>query len=110
VVSTLSHDVSDHHPCLVSMFTDIPKVKIFIFENFWLLHEEFLPVMQHGWSLAVLPQDKAKMLMAKFKNLRRVLKCWYANTSNFVRNIKNNKLLLGFLDKMEEFRDLTLEE
>jgi hypothetical protein len=50
------------------------------------------------------------MLMAKFKNLRRVLKCWYANTSNLVRNIKNNKLLLGFLDKMEEFRDLTLEE
>jgi hypothetical protein len=39
-----------------------------------------------------------------------MLKCCYANTSNLVRNIKNNKLLLGFLDKMKEFRDLTLEE
>jgi hypothetical protein len=110
VVSTLSRDVFDYHSCLVSMSTDIPKAMIFRFENFWLLHEEFFPLMQHGWNLAVLPQDKAKMLMAKFKNLQRVLKCWYANTSNLVRNIKNNKLLLGFLDKMEELRDLTLEE
>jgi hypothetical protein len=42
------------------MSPHIPKAKIFRFENF------SLAVMQHGWSLAVLPQDKAKMPMAKF--------------------------------------------
>jgi hypothetical protein len=29
---------------------------------------------------------------------------------SFGEKHKNNKLLLGFLDRMEEFRDLTLEE
>jgi hypothetical protein len=33
VVSTLSRDVSDHHPCLISMKIDIPKAKICRFEN-----------------------------------------------------------------------------
>jgi hypothetical protein len=67
VASTLSRDISDHHPCLISMSTDIPKSKVFRFEIYWLLYDEFLPVMQHGWSLMVQPQDKAKKLMAKFK-------------------------------------------
>lgn len=110
VASTLSRDVSDHHPCMVSMTTNISKSRVFRFEIYWLLHMEFIPVEQHGWSLFVQPQDKAKKLMAKFKNLRRVLRCWYANISNLVRNIKNNKSLLRFLDKLEEFRDLSLEE
>jgi hypothetical protein len=110
VVSTLSWDTSDHHPCLVSMKMDILKSSVFRFENYWLRHEKFLPVMQHGWSIQAQPHNKAKKLMAKFKNLRRVLRCWYANTSNLVKNIKNKKLLLGFLDKLEESRDLSLEE
>jgi hypothetical protein len=48
VVLTLSRDVSDHHPCLVFMKNDIPKSKVFRFENYWLLHEDFMPAMQHG--------------------------------------------------------------
>jgi hypothetical protein len=32
-----------------------------------------MPVMQHGWNLTVRPMDSAKKLMAKLKNLRRVL-------------------------------------
>jgi hypothetical protein len=31
-------------------------------------------VMQHGWNLQVPQTDKAKKLVAKLKNLRRVLK------------------------------------
>jgi hypothetical protein len=31
-------------------------------------------VMQHGWNLQVPHTDKAKKLVAKLKNLRRVLK------------------------------------
>jgi hypothetical protein len=53
VVSTLSIDVSDHSLCLVSVTTDIPKVKIFKFENYWMLHGEFMQVLQHGWSVPV---------------------------------------------------------
>jgi hypothetical protein len=110
VVSTPSRDVSDHHPCLILMNTDIPKAKTFRFENHWLLHEKFMPVMQLGWYLTVRPMDSAKKLMAKFKNLRRVLRCWYAQISNLATAIHNNKLVLSFMDNVEEFRDLSLEE
>jgi hypothetical protein len=33
-----------------------------------------MSVMQHGWALPVRAMDSDKMLMARFKNLRRVLK------------------------------------
>jgi hypothetical protein len=33
-ISTLSKDALDHYPCLISVSTDIPKAKIFRFENY----------------------------------------------------------------------------
>jgi hypothetical protein len=54
--------------------------------------------------------DSAKRMMAKFKNLRRVLRCWYAQTSNLATTIQNNKMMLSFLDTIEEHRDMSLEE
>jgi hypothetical protein len=39
-------------------------------------HENFMEVVQHGWSLPTNQEDKAKNLNAKFKNLRRVLRAW----------------------------------
>jgi hypothetical protein len=47
-VQTLSRVISDHSPCLVSISTDIPKVKIFRFENYWLLHDDFVQIMENG--------------------------------------------------------------
>jgi endonuclease/exonuclease/phosphatase family metal-dependent hydrolase len=41
-VSTLSRDISDHTPCVVSIIIDIPKAHNFRFENFWMLHDEFM--------------------------------------------------------------------
>jgi hypothetical protein len=69
-----------------------------------------MPVMQHDWNVAVRPMDSAKKMMAKFKNLRRVLRCWYAQISNLTTTIQNNKMVLRFLDTMEDHRDLSLEE
>jgi hypothetical protein len=108
--STLSRGVSDHSPCLISISTDIPKVRVFRFENYWLLHDDFLGVLQHGWNIPVSTQYKAKILGAKLKNLRRVLKCWQSNLPNLAATISNNKIALFLLDSMEEFRDLNLEE
>jgi hypothetical protein len=86
-VLTLSSDVSDHYPCLVSMNTDISKANVFQFENFWLLHEDFMPVMQHGWNLTVGKMDGAKRMMAKVINLRRIHKYPYAQIPNLVKTI-----------------------
>jgi hypothetical protein len=41
-VSTLPRDISDHTPCLISISIDIPKAKVFHFENCWLSHDEFM--------------------------------------------------------------------
>jgi hypothetical protein len=110
LVTTLSRDVSDHMPCLIVMSTDIPKSKVFRFENYWLLHDDFMQVMQHGWNIPVPYSDKAKRLGGKFKNLRRVLRNWYSKLSNLKITIANNQLVLSLLDAMEESRDLSLEE
>jgi endonuclease/exonuclease/phosphatase family metal-dependent hydrolase len=42
IVNSLSREVSDHSPCLISVTIYVPKVKIFKFENYWMLHEEFM--------------------------------------------------------------------
>jgi hypothetical protein len=54
--------------------------------------------------------DCAKKLMAKFKNLRKILRCWYAQISNLATTIQNNKMVLNILDTIKEYRDLSLEE
>jgi hypothetical protein len=114
MVRTLSRDTSNHFSCVVSISTDIPKAKVFQFENYWLLHDEFMQVMQYGWittSPFTAPLvDLAKRLVAKFKNLRRVLRFWYSQLANVSKTIESNKLMLHFLGAMEEFRDLSLEE
>jgi hypothetical protein len=69
-----------------------------------------MPVMEHDRNVALILVDSAKRLMAKFKNLRRVMRCWYAQISNLATTIQNNKMVLSFLDAVEEFRDLSLKE
>jgi hypothetical protein len=64
---TLSRDISDHVPCLVSFKSKIPKLKIFRFENFWMEFDGFVNLFQTTWlGLPCIP-DKAKNLTAKFK-------------------------------------------
>lgn len=108
--TTLVAEVSDHTPCLIEIATEIPKGSIFRFENYWMEHEHFLQIVQHGWSLPTFHTDVAKNLTAKFKNLRRVLKAWQRNLSSLSANISNVKLVLSFMELLEEHRDLSLEE
>jgi hypothetical protein len=110
VVNSLSREVLDHSPCIISITTCIPKVKIFRFENYCILNEEFMQVLNHGWSIPVQETDEAKKLGGKFKNLRMVLKCWHKQLSNLVATIRNNKVILFFIDSMEAYRDLSIEE
>jgi hypothetical protein len=50
------------------------------------------------------------MLHAKFKTLRKVPRQWHSQISKLTKVIENNKVTLAFLDTLEEFRDLALEE
>lgn len=72
--------------------------------------EHFLKVVAHGWSLPTSQTDAAKILMAKFKNLRRVLRAWQKHISSLSANIENVKLILSLMELLEKHSDLTLEE
>lgn len=110
IVSTLTAETSDHVACLISISTSIPKSHIFRSENFWLTHEGFMDQVQIGWHSDIAHADAAKLLTAKFKNLRKVLKAWGSSISNLKQNIANVKLILDFINLIEDFRDLTLVE
>lgn len=103
-------ETSDHSPCVISLATDIPNGRVFRFENYWLQHEDFLRIVEHGWTVPITATDKAKIITAKFKNLRRVLRFWQATLSGLKTMIQNVKLVLSFLELIEESRDLLLIE
>jgi hypothetical protein len=109
-VQTLSRDISDHNPCLITISTDIPKAMIFRFENYSLLHEDFMQVMDFGWGIPNNEQGKAKRVGAKFKALRKVRRQWHSQISNLTKTIENSKTIISFPNILEESRDLSLEE
>lgn len=108
--TALSRDTSDHTPCCINVTTKTPRPQVFRFESYWLEHEDFMSVLQHGWSVEVNHTDKSRRINAKFKNLRRILKAWNANLPNLASAIQNSKNTIKLLDIMEEFRDLTVDE
>jgi exonuclease III len=106
----LVRDGSDHTPCAITASTSVPRPLIFRFENYWLEHEEFLNVLQQGWDMGVQHPYSAKRISAKFKNLRKVFKEWKRKLPNLASAIRNSRDVIQFLDILEEFRDLTLDE
>jgi hypothetical protein len=107
---TLPRDISDHVPCLVSFKSKVPKPKIFRFENFWLQFEGFMSVFQNTWLGQPNLSDKAKNLTTKFKNSRKVLKDWQRSLPKIDKTVRHTKLLIEFIDIIEEHRDLSIEE
>lgn len=83
---TLAHslimETSDHWPCVIENKTSIPKGKIFRFENYWISHDSFVPLVANSWNGFFPQQDVAKLLIAKFKSLKSALRSWQAQLSN----------------------------
>jgi hypothetical protein len=50
LVLPLARKGSDHTPCIVNIDTDIPKAKIFCFENFWVDLPRFMECVKKSWS------------------------------------------------------------
>ena len=109
-IKSLVHETSDHVPLVISVGTSIPRSNVFRFENYWMEHEHFWEIVQHGWSVPTFQTDKAKVITAKFKNLRRVLRAWQSNISSLKSNIDNVKLVLHMLLLLQEMRDLSVQE
>lgn len=80
--SVNKNHINKDGPCVIKIQTDVPQSSIFRFENYWMQRDNFLAIVQHGWSLPTCQTDKTKIISAKFKNLRRVLKAWHLQLSN----------------------------
>ena len=83
----MAKPISDHLPCMIKIGTNIPKSKMFIFENYWLKHSSFKQVVQSAWNIPVGHTDHAKKINTKFKNVRRALKVWAKNLSRLKKQI-----------------------
>lgn len=110
LVRTLVMESSDHWPCVIEIGITIPQTKFFRFENHQLNHEGFIQVVVNGWSTPNHVTDSAKLLTAKFKNLRKELIIWKLKLPKLAIAIQNIKLVLHFLETVEIFRDLSLPE
>jgi hypothetical protein len=110
VATSLAMQSFDHAPCVVHIGTKITRARVFRFENYWMEHSNFLQIVNHGWTVPVTCSDPAKIVMARFKNIRRVLRAWQAHISNLSLLIDNIKLIIHFLDVLEEYRDLSIFE
>jgi hypothetical protein len=75
-----------------------------------MYHDDFLEQVQLGWFTTNPNLDAAKTLTSKYKNLRKTLKDWSHTLSNLKQTIERVKLVLNFLNFLEEFRDLSLIE
>lgn len=75
-ITSQTRDVSDHTPLLVHLSLKIPKTSTFRFENAWLLHADFLPLVLPAWQSAATPVDAAGALAASLKAVRREAKVW----------------------------------
>jgi hypothetical protein len=106
----LSNVVSDHVPYVISMESAVPKATNFRFENYWASFSDFLPTVEHFWSLAIHSNEPALIISTKFKVLRRGLRAWSKELSKLNKLINNCSYVLGILDGLEEQRSLpTLE-
>lgn len=99
---------SDHCPCLVSVSTVIPRSKIFRFEKFWLKQTEFQNILTHSWNQTNVHSDSAKNITTKLKILRKRLREWQASMTILKTLISNVRLIILFLEVLEDFRDLSL--
>lgn len=106
----LALETSDHYPLVISISTNIPKAHIFRFENCWIHRPGFQDLVSQSWSTPTFLDDKARNISRKFKSLKGVLKSWSHSFSSLKLCIVNISLTIHFLENLENYRDLSLEE
>lgn len=106
LVFPLARTASDHVPCVVSIDTNIPKAKVFRFENYWANLPRFLECVADSWCKPTKRTSSADVISAKFKGLRYSLKRWHTSLSKVRAVILECNKIIMFLDSMEEQRPL----
>jgi hypothetical protein len=106
----MSQNTSDHVPLLISIGTEIPKAKIFRFQNFWLDCHGFMSVVENAWAIPCRVRDYAGIISLKPKNTKNALKNWSRNISQFSMWMNRCNMTLNLLDGLEEQNPLLIPE
>lgn len=110
LAKSLVMETSDHWPCVIEIKTFVPRGNVFRFENYWMLHDDFLPLVEGCWNRQSGLTNPTMRITAKFKALRSSLRSWQAHLPGLCSAIVNVKLVISFLELLEEWRDLSIEE
>jgi hypothetical protein len=65
---------SDHVPCVVSIDTNIPKAKLFHFENYWVRMPGFIECVSQSWDKVSKKSYSSAIIADKLKSLTFDLK------------------------------------
>jgi hypothetical protein len=110
VVLPLAKKGSDHVPCVVHIGTDIPKAKIFRFENYWVDLPGFKECVTQSWERGSAKAYSSAVIADKLKGLRHELKKWHLSLARLKGLIQNCNKVIVILDTLEEERPLYREE
>jgi hypothetical protein len=110
MVFPLAHSGLDHVPCVVSIDTDIPKVQLFCFENYWVHMPGFLDSVKNSWDKLSHKKYSSAVLADKLKSLWFDLKKWQLSLSKLKILIQNCNTLLFLLEFLKEERPLSKTE
>ena len=84
------------------------KSNLFRFKNYWPLLPGFETLVQSSWTL--IPHCTTLLVLFSMKKLRLALKIWDKNKSQLAKLIHHCNLVLAFMDKIEEYKFLSLPE
>jgi hypothetical protein len=106
MVFPLANTGYDHVPCVINIDTNIPKAKIFRFENYWVDMPGFQECVASSWAKISSKSYSSAIVADKLKSLRYDLRKWHTSLSKIEDLIQNcNKVILAF-DTLEEIRPL----
>jgi hypothetical protein len=75
-VLPLAKTGSDHVPCVLNIDTNIPKVKIFRFDNYWVDLPGFKECVANSWGHNSHKKYSSAIVADKVKKLRYEFKKW----------------------------------
>lgn len=95
---------------MIHIGSNIPKSKLFRFEDYWVQHPRFLETVTLHWNSSPVYANSAKNVSSKLKQVRSGLRMWSKNLSNLNKLIYNSNWILLLMDGLEEQRALSVLE
>jgi exonuclease III len=101
-LSSLTRFISDHIPLIVHVSTSIPHPAVFRFENSWATIPSARPMIQQAWLSTQPGSNGATSIVRAIKKCRNSIKTWRRSIIPTHTREKNSRLVISFLDHIEE--------